>query len=99
EHTNLHPFPTRRSSDLLLRVSTNSTGPSTKASIVTSPGAPASSVPSFGSRSIARAGLIVAIATTSSSENPMLRNLLITDVKNGRSEEHTSEIQSPYDLV
>ena len=39
------PCPSR----LLLRVSTNSTGPSTSSSIDTSPGAPTCSVPSFGS--------------------------------------------------
>ena len=46
---------------LLFRVSTNSTGPSTISSNVASPGAPTCSVPNLGRRSIARAGLTVAI--------------------------------------
>ena len=70
-------FPSR----LLLRVSTNDTGPSTSSMMATSPGAPICSVPSLGVRLITPAGLFVAIATTCSSEKPSPMNLLITQVR------------------
>src|SRR5262245_25159048 len=57
-------------SRLLLRVSTNDTGPSTTSMMATSPGAPTCRLPSLGMRLITAAGLIVAIATTCSSEKP-----------------------------
>ena len=44
-------------SRLLLRVSTNDTGPSTNSMIATSPGAPTCSVPSFGTRLIDLGGI------------------------------------------
>src|SRR5262245_56408203 len=65
---------------LLFRVSTNSIGPLTTSSTLTSAGAPACSVPSFGMRLTTLAGFTVVIAITCSSVNPMFRNLLITHV-------------------
>src|SRR5262249_36275461 len=72
-----YAFPSR----LLLRVSTNDTGPSTSSIMEISPGAPTCSVPSLGRRLITVAGLFVAIATTCSSEKPRPMNLLITQVR------------------
>src|SRR5512145_1964901 len=66
-----------------LRVSTKRTGPSTSSRMETSPGAPSSSVPSFGNRPMTRAGLTVAMATTCSSVKPRFKNLLITHVRYG----------------
>src|SRR5262249_12355355 len=68
-------------SRLLLRVSTNDTGPSTTSMMATSPGAPTCRLPSFGVRLITAAGLIVAMATTCSSEKPSPMNLLMTQVR------------------
>src|SRR5258708_2469469 len=68
-------------SRLLLRVSTNDTGPSTTSMMATSPGAPTCRLPSLGVRLITAAGLIVAMATTSSSEKPSPMNLLMTQVR------------------
>ena len=65
-------------SRLLLRVSTNVTGPSTSSMIATSPGAPTCSVPIFGARLMILAGAVVAIVTTCSSVKPSAMNLLIT---------------------
>src|SRR5262249_56565525 len=70
-------------SRLLLRVSTNDTGPSTSSITATSPGAPTCSVPSFGWRLITLAGLAVAMVTTCSSEKPSPMNLLITHGRYG----------------
>ena len=50
----------------------------------TSAGAPICSVPSLSTLPMTLAGLIVAMATTCSKLKPMLRNLLITQGKNGR---------------
>src|SRR5262245_20167403 len=68
-------------SRLLLRVSTNDTGPSTTSMMATSPGAPTCRLPSLGTRLITAAGLVVAMATTCSSEKPSPMNLLITQVR------------------
>jgi hypothetical protein len=55
---------------LLFRVSTNSTGPSTRSKIEMSAGAPTCRVPSPGTRLMIFAGSQVARATTSSSGTP-----------------------------
>jgi hypothetical protein len=66
---------------LLLRVSTNSTGPCTSSTSVASPGAPTCSEPSIGMRLMMRAGVALAICTTCSSVKPSAMNLLITQVR------------------
>jgi hypothetical protein len=65
-------------SRLLLRVSRKVTCASTSSMIATSPGAPICSVPIFGARLMIFAGAVVAIATTCSTVNPRMMNLLIT---------------------
>src|SRR5207248_7032140 len=90
----LHSFPTRRSSDL---------PPSATASPTTSPATPSSpwpcpppirwsayqSSPAPSARSATRCKCRATSAACSPSRS----------WRHGRSEEHTSELQSPYDLV
>src|SRR5207248_11596233 len=47
----------------------------------------------------AQSGERFAMGVSWTGEEGMSLTLFVTDSKSGRSEEHTSELQSPYDLV
>src|SRR5207248_11181785 len=90
------PFPTRRSSDL--------TGSTAVTSEATFPPSPSRSRAGGGPRS--RAGGRDRRRRSPSSPAPLRRSARLRGpppardrLGEGRSEEHTSELQSPYDLV
>src|SRR5207248_7138182 len=85
-HCAPHSFPTRRSSDLCASSGAATSAPSGYTTTSAGPPTPG------------RAGCVM----TSASSSPRSRERCTTVLPNGtapRSEEHTSELQSPYDLV
>src|SRR5207248_6915962 len=93
DHPDLHSFPTRRSSDLtsglawptMRTASGSTTGPRISASVRAA--ARRVAVPP-APRSAARREVVPPAARLAACHSPR-----------SRSEEHTSELQSPYDLV
>src|SRR5207248_9767334 len=90
------PFPTRRSSDLFSWLAQPPTSPSADAAAAISPSAASGAAPRADpaqETSPRRA--------PSSIGCPPLRAVLESEIHQPleRSEEHTSELQSPYDLV
>src|SRR5690606_41874708 len=84
-HRDLHPFPTRRSSDLSMITSMSSTGRSIRGS----------------SRPLTVMGMLAAAINHADTCAAATRNMTMAEVlpADNRSEEHTSELQSRENLV
>src|SRR5439155_26489708 len=91
----LHPFPTRRSSDLIF----TSTSPSTRLRFRSS--RRSSPLPSLPSASLERSGekLQPKLWPSSGIRHPRSRRSELGSTRTSRSEEHTSELQSRGHLV
>src|SRR5207244_8817231 len=94
-HTHLHPFPTRRSSDL----SSIMSGLRSQRERIMTWVSLKSGVASSGRRAIDQAPQKQAAATTANTRNLFFVFAVVAAACFWRSEEHTSELQSPDHLV